>query len=138
MHVFTSMQSTDIIIGETSSRGVQALRGFLQYVETGELTYTPEIIDGKGFDSPFEESVYTILSDAGIKSVPQVGVAGYFIDLAVVSDVSDDFVLAIECDGATYHSSKSARDRDRLISKEFSLISQFKKREVEQKQIQLK
>lgn len=114
MHVFTSMQSTDIIIGETSSRGVQALRGFLQYVETGKLTFTPEIIDGKGFDSPFEESVYTILSDAGIKSVPQVGVAGYFIDLAVVSDVSDDFVLAIECDGATYHSSKSARDRDRL------------------------
>lgn len=113
MHVFTSMKSSDIA-SESSSRGVSSLRGFLQYLESGSLTYKPEIIDGKGFDSPFEESVYAVLSNAGIKSVPQVGVAGYFIDLAVVSNVSEDYVLAIECDGATYHSSKSARDRDRL------------------------
>lgn len=114
MHVFTSMKSSDILVSETSSRGVASLKGFLQYLESGSLTYKPEITDGKGFDSPFEESVYSILSNAGIKSVPQVGVAGYFIDLAVVSNVNDDYVLAIECDGATYHSSKSARDRDRL------------------------
>lgn len=114
MHVFTSMTSSDIVVSESSSRGVSSLRGFLQYLETGKLTYSPEIIDGKGFDSPFEESIYTLLNDAGIKAAPQVGVAGYFIDLAVVSNVSNDYVLAIECDGATYHSSKSARDRDRL------------------------
>lgn len=114
MHVFTSMKSSDILASESSSRGVASLRGFLQYLESGSLTYKPEIIDGKGFDSPFEESVYSVLSNAGVKSVPQVGVAGYFIDLAVVSNVSDDYVLAIECDGASYHSSKSARDRDRL------------------------
>ena len=114
MHVFTSMKSSDILVSESSSRGVASLRGFLQYCESGSLTYKPEIIDGKGFDSPFEESVYSVLGNAGVKSVPQVGVAGYFIDLAVVSNVSDDYVLAIECDGATYHSSKSARDRDRL------------------------
>jgi superfamily I DNA and/or RNA helicase/very-short-patch-repair endonuclease len=114
MHVFTSMKSSDILVTETSSRGVTSLKGFLQYCESGSLTYKPEIIDGKGFDSPFEESVYSVLSNAGIKSIPQVGVAGYFIDLAVVSNVSDDYILAIECDGATYHSSKSARDRDRL------------------------
>ncbi|MCF6310024.1 MAG: DUF559 domain-containing protein [Sulfurimonas sp.] len=53
-------------------------------------------------------------SDIGVTSVPQVGVAGYFIDLAIVSEEGEDFILAIECDGATYHSSKSARDRDRL------------------------
>lgn len=114
MHVFTSLKSSDILVSESSSRGISSLKGFLQYLESGNLTYKPEIIDGKGFDSPFEESVYSVLSNAGIKSVPQVGVAGYFIDLAVVSNVSDDYVLAIECDGATYHSSKSARDRDRL------------------------
>ncbi|HEY1718934.1 MAG TPA: hypothetical protein VGH42_11675 [Verrucomicrobiae bacterium] len=27
---------------------------------------------------------------------------------------TDEFILGIECDGATYHSAKSARDRDRL------------------------
>lgn len=114
MHVFTSMKSSDILVSESSSRGVSSLKGFLQYLESGHLAYEPKITDGKGFDSPFEESVYSLLSNAGIKSVPQVGVAGYFIDLAVVSNEGNDYVLAIECDGASYHSSKSARDRDRL------------------------
>jgi very-short-patch-repair endonuclease len=113
MHVFTSMQSGDIKIGDTSSEGVRSLRAFLKYLETGMLVDKPDIT-GKGFDSPFEESVYELLSDVGIKTIPQVGVAGYFIDLAVEAQEGHDFILAIECDGATYHSSKSARDRDRL------------------------
>ena len=50
----------------------------------------------------------------GVIAVPQVGVAGYFIDLGVRLESEGDFILGIECDGATYHSSKSARDRDRL------------------------
>ena len=46
---------------------------------------------------------------------PQVGVAGYFLDLAVVDPKRPGrYILAVECDGATYHSAKSARDRDRL------------------------
>jgi very-short-patch-repair endonuclease len=114
MHIFTSMQSSEILINENSSRGVIALKSFINFLETGILFNKPKIIDGKGFDSPFEESVYQLLSDIGVTSVPQVGVAGYFIDLAIVSEEKEDFILAIECDGATYHSSKSSRDRDRL------------------------
>jgi len=113
MHIFTSLQSTDILISETSSRGIRAFRSFLKYLETKQLMDTPIITD-KGFDSPFEESVYQLLRDIGVKAIPQVGVSGYFIDLAVKAEESDDYILAIECDGATYHSSKSARDRDRL------------------------
>ena len=113
MHIFTSLQSTDILVSETSSRGIRAFRSFLKYLETKRLMDTPLITD-KGFDSPFEESVYQLLSDIGVKAIPQVGVSGYFIDLAVKAEESDDYILAIECDGATYHSSKSARDRDRL------------------------
>lgn len=114
MEVFTSMGNDDIKVTESSSRGVRALKAFLYFLETATLTKAPTITD-RGFDSEFEESVYKILSDSGYNIVPQVGVAGYFIDLAVVSEKnSNDFVLAIECDGASYHSSKSARDRDRL------------------------
>lgn len=50
----------------------------------------------------------------GFEVVPQVGVAGYFIDLAVKHPKRSGYILGIECDGAMYHSSKSARDRDRL------------------------
>lgn len=113
MHVFTSMHSHEIIGDADLPAGARHLKGFLRYLETGSLV--GEITqEGLPFDSDFEESVYKVLLDAGIKSVPQVGVKGYKIDLAVQSDISKDFTLAIECDGATYHSSKSARDRDRL------------------------
>jgi len=113
MHIFTSLQSTDILISETSSRGIIAFRSFLKYLETKQLIDIP-LVTNRGFDSPFEESVYQLLSDIGVKAIPQVGVSGYFIDLAIKAKDSDDYILAIECDGATYHSSKSARDRDRL------------------------
>jgi very-short-patch-repair endonuclease len=66
-------------------------------------------------DSDFEIAVMDALRVAGFDVVPQVGVAGYFIDLAVRHpEKPGEFVLGVECDGATYHSSKSARDRDRL------------------------
>lgn len=114
MEIFTSMQSSDIIISPNSSRGVIALKAFLNYAETGQLS-SNVILTKRDFDSEFEIAVSRLLSDSGYTVVPQVGVAGYFIDLAVVSKNNpNEYVLGIECDGATYHSSKSARDRDRL------------------------
>ena len=45
----------------------------------------------------------------------QIGIAGFFIDAAIVDPTRPGrFLLGIECDGANYHSSHSARDRDRL------------------------
>jgi very-short-patch-repair endonuclease len=56
-----------------------------------------------------------MLRDRGYECVPQVGVAGFFIDIGVRDPHNGGrFVLGIECDGSTYHSSKAARDRDRL------------------------
>ena len=55
------------------------------------------------------------LHDAGFRCEPQVGVAGFFIDLAVIDPGTPGrYLMGIECDGASYHSAKSARDRDRL------------------------
>jgi very-short-patch-repair endonuclease len=52
---------------------------------------------------------------AGIQIVPQVGCSKFRIDLGATHPTHPGkFVLAIECDGATYHSSHTARDRDRL------------------------
>jgi very-short-patch-repair endonuclease len=46
---------------------------------------------------------------------PQIGIAGFFIDLAIADpERPGRYLLGIECDGASYHSSRSARDRDRL------------------------
>ena len=51
----------------------------------------------------------------GYEVDPQVGEAGFRIDLAVRDpERAGRYVLGIECDGASYHSSRSARDRDRI------------------------
>lgn len=114
LELFTSMRSGDIKLPERPSRGIQALRGYLEYAETGVLP-TLAHISGRQPDSDFEVAVSRILQSFGFKSVPQVGVAGFFIDIGVKHPERDwEYILGIECDGATYHSSKSVRDRDRL------------------------
>jgi superfamily I DNA and/or RNA helicase/very-short-patch-repair endonuclease len=113
MHVFSSMTEGHIVATETSSPGVQALKSFLSYAQTGKLQQIQHT--GKAPDSDFEISVMNALKLEGFNSVPQVGVAGYFIDLAVQDPGQPgSYLMGVECDGATYHSAKSARDRDRL------------------------
>ena len=114
MHIFSSMGSDHIKLTGNSSRGAKALRDFLAYCETGIL-HSTEIYSGRSPDSDFEIGVANALQREGFECKLQVGVAGFFIDIAVVDPGSPGrFLLGIECDGATYHSAKSVRDRDRL------------------------
>ena len=111
--VFSSMQPEDIYVDEKTLRGTKALRDYLEYVKNGILTtFNPT---GREADSDFELSVKDLLQSKGYEVIAQLGVAGFFIDLAVRNpDRPGEFLAAVECDGATYHSSKSARDRDRI------------------------
>lgn len=114
LEVFASMRSEQIHGGPDKSKGVNAMKDFLAYVETGKLV-DRGIYSGRSPDSPFEEAVGKVVGDLGMGFVPQVGVAGYFVDIGVLAPGRDnEFILGIECDGASYHSAKSARDRDRL------------------------
>lgn len=113
MIIFTSLKPEDIKIGPNSSKGLQAFKGYLEYAFTGKLDTGK--ITSKSVDSDFELFVKERLEAKGYEVEPQVGVAGFFIDLAVKHpDFPYGFLLGIECDGAAYHSSRSARDRDRL------------------------
>ncbi|HEX5243636.1 MAG TPA: AAA domain-containing protein [Tepidisphaeraceae bacterium] len=112
VEIFTSMRSDDIRPDEKSNRGVHVLKAYLEYAETGRLDVGS--VSSREPDSDFEILVKARLEELGFEVVPQVGVAGYFIDLAVQHPRRSGFVLGIECDGASYHSSRSARDRDRL------------------------
>ena len=113
MQVFASFTAGDVLATGTSSRGVLALRDFLQFAETGLMSNTRET--GKAPDSDFEVAVIEALERHGYQCEPQVGVAGFFIDLAVRDPGQPGrYLMGIECDGAAYHSAKSARDRDRL------------------------
>jgi very-short-patch-repair endonuclease len=92
---------------------VAALKTFLTFAETKQLGVSQR--SSLPEQSPFEEAVRQALESAGCEVHSQVGIAGFYIDLAIVDPRQRGrYLLGIECDGATYHSSRSARDRDRL------------------------
>ncbi|MCQ6555456.1 DUF3320 domain-containing protein [Streptomyces sp. C10-9-1] len=103
-------------LADSTNRSVQHLKRYLQYAEHG-----PGILETAASDpnaapeSPFEEEVLGVLRDWGYSVQPQVGVAGFRVDMAVRHPAAPgSYALGIECDGAMYHSSRAARDRDRL------------------------
>jgi very-short-patch-repair endonuclease len=113
MEVFSNFRADELELDSNASHGVRALKHFLKYAETRELDIPIET--GRDVDSPFELEVMTAIKEKGYSVEGQVGTAGYFIDMAIKDpDFLGRYILAIECDGASYHSSRSARDRDRL------------------------
>ncbi len=114
--VFSSFTADELSINGINSRGVQDLKSFLEYAEKGAEAIAARS-DGSvgGFDSPLEEAVAEALQAYGWQVVPQVGVSGFRVDLGVVHpDKPGAYLAGVECDGATYHRSAVARDRDKI------------------------
>lgn len=112
-----SIHPTDIKLEKTNSEGVKMLRQYIEFAINGESTLQNQLNFSNTVEteSPFEESVYDFLVKNGYNVATQVGCSGYRIDMAVKHPtLSGIFVLGIECDGATYHSARTARERDRL------------------------
>ena len=119
LRLVSSMRAEDIDLSRTGARGAALLKAYLDYAGRGIAAFRGEIDDnlngGRGYDSPFEAEVARALREQGLTVRPQIGCGGYHIDLGIVDEnVPGRYALGVECDGATYHSAKSARDRDRL------------------------
>lgn len=113
MTVFCNFTAEDMDTQNDSPFGVRALKNFLHFAQTGELNNRHET--GKETDSPFEDEVISAIKSLGYEVEPQVGSAGFYIDIGVKDPKKPGrYILAVECDGASYHSSANARDRDRL------------------------
>jgi very-short-patch-repair endonuclease len=113
LHLVTSLKSTDIDTHRSKSRSIALFKSFVNFMENaGRLEELPE-----GFavpQSPFEEEVYAALTKAGLQVDCQVGDSRYKIDFGVRHPKTNKYLLAIEADGWTYHSSPYARERDWL------------------------
>lgn len=112
-----SIMPTDIDIDKISSDGPKLLRAYIDFAINGVESLVREVteFDVTEHDSPFEEAVYNYLDRKGYKVATQVGCSGYRIDMAVKHPtISGVYVLGVECDGAAYHSARTARERDRL------------------------
>jgi very-short-patch-repair endonuclease len=113
LEVFCSFDPTQLRIDGNAPRGLRVMAEYLKYAQDGRwATGAPT---GHEPDSDFEVAVARALLAHGLQVQPQVGVAGYRIDLGIHHPRKPGvYILGVECDGATYHSAKSARDRDRL------------------------
>lgn len=113
MVTFTSLRPADILVDDAKNYGVKMFRAWLEYCQSGHVPSTEAA--GGETESPFETFVAQQIEALGCTVVPQVGVAGFRIDLGIKHpDWPYGYILGVECDGATYHSSRSSRDRDRL------------------------
>jgi transcription elongation GreA/GreB family factor len=113
IELFTSMDPGDIILDDKTPLGTKALRDYLDFAKRGVLATTDE--GERDPDSDFEVAVANVVKALNYEVKPQLGVAGFFIDMAVRNpDRPGEYLAGIECDGATYHSGFSVRDRDRI------------------------
>jgi very-short-patch-repair endonuclease len=111
--VITSMRPEDIVVDGQTPEGTRALRNYLEYARSGAIPVERET--NLPPDSDFEIAVMDVLRGKGYEVVPQLGVAGFRIDIAVRHPAhKSGYLAAIECDGASYHSGVSVRDRDRI------------------------
>jgi len=114
MTIVSSFDHRDMDPNRTKARGTELLRLYLEYAasrgkrfgDEGQLAFP---------DNSFEADVKNALQSKGIELIPQYGVSKYRIDFVAKHPKRPGrLVLAIECDGASYHSAYTARDRDRL------------------------
>lgn len=129
IYVVSSIEPSDLNVTNAKNDGPRLLKNYLEYakavsslrkdeveavlVQLNEAKNTKKQATTLSFDSPFEEEVYRELTKLGYRLDTQVGMSGYRIDLAVVHpELPEKYILGIECDGAMYHSSPSAKERD--------------------------
>lgn len=114
LKVFSSLRADLIDLSRTAALGVRDLKHFLEFADKGVRALSEAVFGSQGdFDSPLEAAVARDLREKGWILHPQVGVSQFRIDLGVVDPRAPGRYLAgIECDGATYHRSATARDRD--------------------------
>lgn len=111
MHLVTSMRSSDIDLKRTKSSSIALMRSLLEFMENEGRLVEAEY-EFSAPTTPFEEEILQKLSDAGLTVDCQVGDSGFKIDFAIRDPKTNKYLLAIEADGATYHSSEYARERD--------------------------
>ena len=114
--IYSTLKPEQIDLARVRAAGVRDLKHYLEFAKRGPRALVEQAVPtGQAPDSPFETAVIGLLRDKGWVVHPQVGCSGYRIDIGVVDPRAPGrYLLGVECDGATYHSAATARDRDRL------------------------
>jgi very-short-patch-repair endonuclease len=115
--IFASFDPSMIDLTKTSAQAVRDLKHYMEFAQRGPSALGESIlsVSTHASDSDFEEAVAVALRQKGWVVHTQIGVSQFRIDLGIVHpDYPGRYLAGVECDGATYHRSPTARDRDRV------------------------
>ena len=113
MIIFSSITYDMINPSATTSQGVIALRGFLEYAQKGRSSLVHKASSLELLKEGIEEQILKGLKEKGYDGVVNYGTSGYKISIAVVHpDDSKKFILGIMCDGAGCFKVKTVKDRE--------------------------
>lgn len=116
LRVFASFRAEQMDLARTQATGVHDLKHFLEFADRGARALAQSHRGSVGdFDSPFEQAVAAALVQRNWQVQPQIGASSFRIHLGIIDpDAPGRYLAGVECDGATYHRSATARDRDKL------------------------
>lgn len=116
MLIFTSLDPDKMDLSRTRAKAVADLKHFLDFAEKGAIALASATDGSVGdVESPFEAEVVKSLRSKGWEVESQIGVSSFRIDIGVKHpDQHGRYLAGVECDGATYHRSHVAKERDKI------------------------
>lgn len=115
MIVYSTIRPEQIDLKRTHSDGVAGLKGFLEFAAKGKHSLTARYDQIKTSDYEVEDCIADELEKLGYQVKKHIGSSEFKIDLGVVNPQNPArYLLGILCDGRTYQSANTSRDRNIL------------------------
>ena len=112
MMVFSTLKASQIDLKRSNAKGVEGLKGFLEFAETGKLPFVSGTTHSLGANVMVQQ-ICDALERKGYVTESFVGRSNFKVDIAVSTrEHPEKFILGILCDGKTYYETKTTRDRE--------------------------
>jgi hypothetical protein len=113
MMVFSSLHAKDIDLRRSNAKGVQGLRRFLEYAETGTLIEKAYFKDDPNMEKVITMQIAQRLEASGLKVETFVGKSKFKVNIAVINPAKEDkYLMGILLDDKIYHSIPTMSDRE--------------------------
>ena len=112
MIVYSTMKASQIDLNRSHAKGVEGLKGFLEFAESGRLPLTSAAVAGREANVMVTQ-ICDALNREGYITETFVGRSNFKVDIAVSTrEQPDKYILGILYDGRTYYETKTTRDRE--------------------------
>ena len=117
----SSILPSDIDLSGTESEGIHLLHDYIAFAMNGNMALAGS--QTCVAQDAFKSSIADYIRSKGYIVCESIGCSGYKIDIAIKhASQREEYVAGIECDGLSYVSARTARDRDRLRKSVLSSI----------------